>query len=190
MGDIKASTIDFYVICERVLPYVHYMKIDNGKNHMLTNFNNVDKNGMTVNSDHFPLTMNIKLEIEPLKRDKIDVLNFNDLNSQMLFKDMTSNTTVFSECLQNVHKVSEGAKLWIGTVKSFKKIRFRTRKIRQSAADKLISERNKLLRQGNIKDSKNLDAKIAQIISEEGRVRAFMLKKYTDTSHSACLSEM
>ena len=25
---------------------------------------------------------------------------------------------------------------------------------------------------------------------EEGRVRAFMFKKYTDTSHSACLSEM
>ena len=31
LGDIKASTIDFYVICERVLPYVQYMKIDNGK---------------------------------------------------------------------------------------------------------------------------------------------------------------
>ena len=91
--------------------------------------------------------------------------------------------------------MSEGAKLWIETVKShcnksFKTIIIRTRKIRQSAADKLISERNKLLRQGNIKDSKNLDVKIAQIISEEGRVRAFMFKKYTDTSHSACLSEM
>ena len=65
---MKHSTIDFYVLCERVVPYVHNMIIDNGKHHMLTNLSNTDKEGKAVNSDHFPLTMNVKLESVAVKK--------------------------------------------------------------------------------------------------------------------------
>ena len=64
---MKQSTTDCYVVCERVVPYVHNMIIDNGKHHMLTNFSNTDKEGKAVNSDHFPLTMNVKLELVAVK---------------------------------------------------------------------------------------------------------------------------
>ena len=46
------------------------------------------------------------------------------------------------------------------------------------------------MRQGLTKESNILDAKIFQIISEEGRNSAYMFEKYTDTNHSACRSEM
>ena len=71
LNEVKQSTIDFYVVCERVVPYVHNMKIDNGKHHMLTNFSNTDKEGKTVNSDHYPLTMNVKLESVPVKKTRL-----------------------------------------------------------------------------------------------------------------------
>ena len=66
--EVKQSTIDFYVVCERVLPYVKSMKIDNGKVHMLTNYSNVDKEGRAINSDHFPMSMEINLTSAPVKK--------------------------------------------------------------------------------------------------------------------------
>ena len=118
LEEMKASTIDFYVVCDRDLPHVQNMKIDYGKHHMLTNLKIFDKEGKTVNSDHFPLTMNVKLETAPHKRNKVEILNFKDLNSQIVFKENTSNTKTFSNCLKDVHKLSEGVQKWIETVKS------------------------------------------------------------------------
>ena len=94
-----------------------------------------------------------------------------------------------------MHSVSKSADIWLRTLKShckraFKKIRIRNKYIKPSAADKMITERNALVRQGNFKESNILDVKIAGIISEEGRKKAIMFEKYTDNNTSACLSEM
>lgn len=91
--------------------------------------------------------------------------------------------------------MSKGAELWLRNLKShckkaFKKIRIRKNYIKPSAAEKMITERNKLLRQGKIKETRHIDVKIAKIISEEGRHKALMFEKYTDNSTSVCLSEM
>ena len=72
-----------------------------------------------------------------------------------------------------MHKVSEGAQQWIENVKShckkaFKKIRIQSRTIKPSGADKIITERNKLLKQGKIEESKELEGQIADIIAKEG----------------------
>ena len=195
LNEVKQSTIDFYVVCERVLPHVTCMKIDNGNNHILTNYFNVNSDGKPVNSDHFPLNMEVKLESSPIIRKKVEVLNFKDRMGQIVFNEITTNTTVFTDCVKNVHNMSYGAQKWISMVKShcnkaFKKIRIRTGKIKPSAADKMITERNRLVRMERFNESKILDVKIAKMISEEGRIKAFMFKKYTDNSSSQCLSEM
>ena len=117
LNEVKQSTIDFYVVCERVLPHVTYMKIGNGRNHYLTNFHNLDSAGKPVNSDHFPLHMEVKLESEPAKKEKVEILNFKDSLGQIAFKELTTNTTVFTECVKNVHRMSYGAQKWISTVK-------------------------------------------------------------------------
>lgn len=43
---------------------------------------------------------------------------------------------------------------------------------------------------GHIQQSRVLDARIAEIISAEGRKKALMFDKYTDNNTSACMSEM
>ena len=128
LNEIKESTIDFYVVCERVLPFVSSMNIDNGKKHILTNFKNTDKEDQAVHYDHFPLTVEVKLAAVPEKKKIIEVLNFKDTAAQPIFKDITTHTEAFTQCNDNVHKVSEGAQQWIENVKShckkaFKKIR-------------------------------------------------------------------
>ena len=94
-----------------------------------------------------------------------------------------------------MQQMSKGAENWMRTVKShcsraLKKVRIRTKKIKTSAANKMITERNKLVRCGKDKEARVLDVKIAKVISEEGRIKAFMFKKYTDSNSSTCLSAM
>ena len=87
-----------------------------------------------------------------------------------------------------MHPVLKQAAIWMKTVKSyckkaFKLVRIRTHNIKPSRADKLITHRNKLLKQGE-KNTDNLDAQIAEIISKEGMEKALMFQKYTDSNTS------
>ena len=91
--------------------------------------------------------------------------------------------------------MSNNADKWLRVVKShcsktFKKIRIRTRNIKPSTADSIISKRNKLVRQGKIIESRILYVEIARMLSEEGRHKANMFTKYIDNDSSKCLSEM
>ena len=168
------------------------MEIIDQNDHNLTNFSSKSR---TVSSDHIPLLMEVKLEARPTVQEKVEVPNFNDNSSLLKLKEITSKTTQFTECFANCLPLMEQSKNWLSTVEthvknSFKKIRIRPTKIRPSAADRLISQKNKLLKQGKITEAKTLDAQIAIQISEEGRTKANMFKKYTDTNGSIVLSEM
>ena len=139
--------------------------------------------------------MEVKLKTAPMKRPKIELFNFKDIHAQILFKENTSDTEAFTNTVNKVCNLSEDADKWLRVVKShcskaFKKIRIRTRHIKPSTADSIISKRNKLVSLGKIIESRNLDVEIARIISEEGRHKANMFRKYIDNDSSKCLSEM
>ena len=192
MGIEKKSTIDFYVVCERVLPYVESMKIDNGREHTLTNYK---KGSKAVDSDHRPLVMNIKLEVPPNKISKVEILDFKDVGSQRKFSEITSESQVFTECFENVLPLSQQANNWLRTVKvhckkAFKTIIIRSRKIKPSTADQYIGQRNKLMKLGDTQKVLSLDAKIAKIISEDKRNKAFMFKRYMNKDDTQPVSEM
>ena len=70
MGRSEKSKIDFFVVCQCVLPFVKCIEIDTDKNHMLTNYIHTIGEGKTVNSDHLPLKMNINLQAFPCKKEK------------------------------------------------------------------------------------------------------------------------
>ena len=195
LGVVRQSTIDFYVVCEDVLPFVSNMEILNDTSHMLTNFSAMNDKGETTNSDHAPLKIKLKLDVAPVKKQKIEIPNFNDLESQLRFKENTSKTEIFTKCFESMQPVQLQSEEWLKNVKaycksSFKNIRIRPRKIKPSAADRLIGQRNNLLKQGKVEESKVLNVKIAQIISEEGRSKALMFRKYCDQNGSGVMSEM
>ena len=68
MGKLETSTIDFYVVCERVLPFVMSMKIESDKSHNLTNFHTLKEKGKATESDHKPLIMEVRVNISPIKK--------------------------------------------------------------------------------------------------------------------------
>ena len=51
-GKSEVSVLDFFVVCDRVLPYVMRMKIDENKEFVLTNYARVRIDGKATDSDH------------------------------------------------------------------------------------------------------------------------------------------
>ena len=95
------------------------------------------------------LTMELKLEVLSKKKIKVELMNFKDRASQEICTEIPSSTEVFS----NVQPVLKPADTWIKLVKAhckkaFKGIRIRKQTLKPSRADKLISKRNKFIKQG------------------------------------------
>ena len=179
-------------MCHRVLPLITSMEIIDHRDHNLTCFKTKSK---AVNSDHAPLLMEVELKSRPTVKEKVGIPNFNDKLSQLKFKESTSDTAQFTECFECMQPLLEQSNQWLSNVKahvnkSFKKIRIRPWKIRPSKADRLIAQKYRLQKQGKIYQSELLDAQIAITITEEGRLKGNMFRKYTDRNGSGVLSEM
>ena len=87
--------MDFYVVCDRVLPLVQSMKIFNHTDHNLTNYHKKNDTYEAVSSEHAPLSMEVRLEAKPTKKERVEIPNFQDIESQLKFKKATSETSVF-----------------------------------------------------------------------------------------------
>ena len=107
------STIDFYVVCESVLPLIKSMEIIDHTNHNLTKYS---INSKAVSSDHAPLVMDIELKARPIIREKIEIPNFYDNTAQLKLKESTSDTIQFTECFKNMQPSLEQSQNWLSTV--------------------------------------------------------------------------
>ena len=69
-GKLEKSVLDFFVVCNRVLPFVTNMKIDEEKKHVLTNYARVRVDGKATDSDHNTQYMDLNLVIDSRKAEK------------------------------------------------------------------------------------------------------------------------
>ena len=72
-----------------------------------------------MESDHKSLVMEVKIDIPSQRKEKIEIMNFKDSNSQKIFKDITTKTKKFIRCFTNVQPVLEQADKWLNTVQSY-----------------------------------------------------------------------
>ena len=85
-GKLESSSIDFYVVCDRVLPFVTEMLIDSDRKYIATNFINVKKGGQAIDTDHFTQVLKVKLEICPNPPTRQEIYNFKNSQCQQTFK--------------------------------------------------------------------------------------------------------
>ena len=194
-GKKLKSTIDFFVVCERMLPYVKQMVIDNHKNHKIAHFHNVKKGGKPIDSDHFPMWLEIELKVSPEKPEKTEIQNFKDTEGQKKFKTNTNETHEFTTCTESDGNFTLKTDKWKQLLnehcrKAFKKIRIRKQNMKPSKANQLINERSKLAKTKTDEELKELDSKIADIISEEEREKVMKFQKFTNQNGSVNLPEM
>ena len=121
-GEKEDSILDFFVVCDQVLPFLKKMIIDEEKIYILTNYQNVKKGGEAVDSDHFTQYLDIDLQFESEKPQRVEIYNFKEREAQIKFRKLTSETDEFSKCFTDETPLLQQVNNWRGILeKSFKK---------------------------------------------------------------------
>ena len=108
-NNTEKGVLDVFVVCNKILPLIKSMNVDEMKKNIPTNFTQVNKGGKAVDSDHVPIEIEIDIKIIPTRPTKENIFNFNNLRGRELFKNLTTETHDFtqylilwSHCLNNV----------------------------------------------------------------------------------------
>ena len=176
-GVLEESVLDFFIICHRILPFVEKMIIDDKKEHILTNYQAVRSGGKATNTDHYTEYMDVNLEFESEKPKRVELFDFENKESQLTFKRITSETEEFSNCFKGRQSLQVQVKMWQKVLKShchqaFNKIRIRKNKMKpvKSSLSKMIDKRNILKREdANALLIQNVEEDIAKEEAEENQ---------------------
>ena len=153
----ERSILDFFLVCEKLKPFVTKMKIDNQREYPLT----TKANKM---SDHFTTYLDLSLSFTQKQDPRKDLFNFRNIDCQEAFKNLTEKTKILSKCFESQGNFHSQCKKWRKNLdhiicKSFKKIRVNN-KIKVSEENKLLADRLELINE--MKKNNNVDREIIQ----------------------------
>ena len=200
-GKEEKSVLDFFVICDRLLPFLTKMVIDEDKRYILTNYQKVRRGGQATDSDHYTQFMDLNLKIKNVKPERLYLYNFKSKECQMKFNQMTSETSEFSKCFQSEAPLVQQIDDWQRVLKSFcrktfTKIRIKDKNIIpiNKKISQLISLRNELLRyddQASKNKVEELNNDISSLEAEDNRNKLFENFQYfNDNPESINMSQM
>ena len=201
-GVLEESVLDFFVVCDLVLPHVTKMVIDESKKHVLTNYQAVRAGRKATDSDHFTEYMDLDLQIIKEKPVREEVYNFKNEECQNKFKILTSQTKDFTNCFQNNNlSALEQVEKWRNVLKTycskaFKKIRIRKKrniKPLNSEISRLIDERNNLMnaKSDNVEQIDKLNENISEIEASENREKIMKnFKSFSDNPDKINIQQM
>ena len=111
-GKQELSVLDFFIVCSSLLPFVTKMVVDEAKDFILTNYKQGRRSGKAVDTDHNTQYMDVDIEIEVNKPERVEIYDFKDNVAQMKFKQLTTETQEFTRCFENSLPVSKQVDLW------------------------------------------------------------------------------
>ena len=195
----EKNILDFFIVCNLVLPFVKRMVIDEDKKYVLTNYENVRKGGKANNSDHNSQYLDLVIRTNIEKPVRTEVWNLKCEKSQEIFKKQTSETKEFSECFQNKLPIFKQIENWkiilkIKIQSSFKKIRIKgdPKKMLHPEMSILIDKRNKLMKDGRKTiEIDKLETAISDIEAEINRNKIIKyFKSYSENPESINLNQV
>ena len=98
---VEKSILDVFIAFDKILPYITDMKIDEKREHVLTNFKAMKNQGRIIESDHNPVFLNLCLTFSKSINERITVYQFKNKKSQEMFKTLTTNTDEFTGCFSD-----------------------------------------------------------------------------------------
>ena len=174
-GKIEKSVLDFFIVCNLVLPHVTRMVIDEDRRHVLTNYEQVRRGGKANDTDHATEYIDLDLEIVTAKPKRQEVWNFKNKEAQKKFQVLTSETEEFSNCFKNNLPILKQIENWRNALnsnikKAFKRVRIKSKpeiKSLPPEALNLIDLRNQLVfEDGNDREIEQLNEAISDIEAE------------------------
>ena len=186
---MEKSVLDVFVACDKIVPYVTKMVVDEKREKVLTNYRKFKQIGRIIESDHNPIFLFLSLQFSKLKEERITVYQFRNKESQQLFKTLTSNTEDFTNCFNNDLSFEEQTRKWRQVLetffqKSFKKIRITNKQKKTNSEINTLMERRRTLKKKEVLDDKEeeelnrIEMNIANLCEESNR------KKVTENFRS------
>ena len=176
----EKSILDVFVTCDKILPYINRMKIDEKREYTLSNYSAIKAVGRVVETDHNICELEVNLVISSIKQERIEMFQFKNQESQLLFKKLTTNTKDFSNCFNNESNFEVQAGKWRKVLddyfhKSFKKIRVNNKIGKKKCEISELMDKRKVLKTKKDLDEKDeeeiieLEARIAEKCEEVNR---------------------
>ena len=177
----EKSVLDIFLVCERVLPFVTKMFIDEKRKSPLTNFLNKIRGRRITETDHNKLELYISIKAPLIKPRREEFFNFRTKHGQFLFNNHTSNSKVLKSCFKTERKLEDQAltfKREINNIlhQSFQKIRGTKRKRENTEINQLFIERKRIKLDASDPANKNaqnqrdkVDKAISKLISDQNR---------------------
>ena len=150
----QKSIIDFFVVCDKILPLVTKLTIDENGENLMTRYR-----GKIVKSDHRVLKLEVNLVFhDEKKHERIEFFNLKNTECQAKFYDLGSKDQRFSKCfISNEETIHIQFKRWQRKFDKaihacFKKIRITNDTPKTlSSIDKLMNRKKNILRKQNLK---------------------------------------
>ena len=114
----EKSILDLFIVCNRILPFVTRMHVDVQGENQLTNFSGISNKGKVTESDHSKIELDINLKYEVKKPQRIETYNFKNSDCQKIFKEITTDTNIFSTCFKSDEAFQNQIKNWEHVLKS------------------------------------------------------------------------
>ena len=177
---VETSILDVFVVCDKVIPYVTRMVIDERRENALTNYSSVRKIGRVIESDHNPLFLHVNLLFEKIKEERLEVFQFRNKESQQVFKTLTSNTKDFTNCFKDNLSFEEQSTNWRRVLnsyfqKSFKKIRITNKPKKKMSEINVLMEKRRVFKKKDCltdeeeEELRAIEGKIAKTCEEQNR---------------------
>ena len=179
---VEKSILDVFVTCDRILPYIRKMTIDEKRENTLTNFNAMKVIGRIVETDHNSCKLEMNLVFSPIKQERIEMFQFKNRESQLEFKRLTSNTKDFSNCFNNEMDFEAQADKWRKVLNSyfhraFKKVRISNKPSKKNEEVEFLMDKRKAIKKKLHLDEKDeedlneLEGLIAMKCAEANRIK-------------------
>ena len=95
---LEESILDFFVVCDSILPFLKKMVVDEKKEYILTNYQSAKKNCKAIDSDHMTIYMDLNIKYDKLKPERQEIYNLKESEGQQNFRMLTTETDQFSKC--------------------------------------------------------------------------------------------
>ena len=147
---IESSVLDFYLVNEKMKPFLTEIIIDEERNYCLRNYSQYKKNNRVIETDHNLMIAEFDIDVPKRKPERIEILNLKNRECQNKFYSETNENQRLVACFEDDNVPFEKqCKMWLRVFKNilfscFRKVRVVSRKPNTSRIGKSFDELNSL----------------------------------------------
>ena len=151
----EKAILDFFVMNEKLRPFLSKMYIDEDREYCLSNFSQQKKNKCVKETDHNLMFSDFDISIPKRKPTRVEMFNLRNKQCQEMFFKETEENTELVQCFENELPLEVQCRKWLKTFndilfKCFRKVRVVDNSKKKDKNETLIFERIELKKEAKL----------------------------------------